>query len=139
MVDLSKYEAVLNRQYIKKLGRVSQVVGLTIESAGPDVNVGHTCLIRPDKYSAAVMAEVVGFRNKNILLMPLGGMSGIGPGSIVEATNKPITINVSDGLLGRVLDGLGRPMDDRPLPSGCEEYPVSNLPPNPLSRSRILE
>ena len=120
MVDLSKYEAVLGRQYIKKLGRVSQVVGLTIESAGPDVNVGHTCLIRPDKRGIAVMAEVVGFRNNNILLMPLGSMSGIGPGSIVEATDKPITVSVSDKLLGRVLDGLGRSMDDKPLPTGGE-------------------
>ena len=137
MVDLTKYEALLGRQYIKKLGHVSQVVGLTIESAGPDVNVGHTCLIRPDKHSEAIMAEVVGFKDNHIILMPLGSMSGIGPGSIVEATNKPITISVSDNLLGRVLDGLGRPMDDKPLPVGGEDYPVSNTPPAPLSRNRI--
>ncbi|MDR1558236.1 MAG: flagellar protein export ATPase FliI [Clostridiales bacterium] len=139
MADLSKYEAVLNRQYIKKQGRVSQVVGLTIESAGPDVNIGHTCLIRPDKRGEAVLAEVVGFRNNHILLMPLGGMSGIGPGSIVESTDKPITVNVSEGLTGRVLDGLGRPMDGKPPPPGAEEYPVSRMPPNPLSRCRIQE
>ena len=136
MADLTKYEAVLGRQYIKKLGRVSQVIGLTIESAGPDVNVGNTCMIRPDKRSEAIMAEVVGFRNRSVLLMPLGSMSGIGPGSIVEATDKPITINMSEKLLGRVLDGLGRPMDDRPPPAG-EPFPVSNMPPNPLSRNRI--
>jgi len=137
MVDLTKYEALLGRQYIKKLGRVSQVVGLTIESTGPDVNVGHTCLIRPDKHGEAIMAEVVGFKDNHIILMPLGSMSGIGPGSIVEATNKPITISVSDNLLGRVLDGLGRPMDDKPFPIGGEDYPVSNTPPAPLSRNRI--
>jgi flagellum-specific ATP synthase len=138
MTDLSKYEAVLDRQYIKKLGRVSQVVGLTIESAGPDVNVGHTCLIRPDKHSEAVMAEVVGFRGSHILLMPLGSMSGIGPGSTVEAMDKPVTVDMSENLLGRVLDGLGRPMDGRPMPAG-EAFPVSNMPPNPLSRNRIHE
>jgi len=137
LVDLSKYEVVLTRQYIKKLGRVSQVVGLTIESAGPDVNVGNTCLIRPDRHSDAVMAEVVGFKDNHILLMPLGSMSGIGPGSIVEATNKPITVSVSDQLLGRVLDGLGNPMDGKPMPPGDEEYPISNKPPNPLDRNRI--
>jgi len=137
LVDLSKYEVVLTRQYIKKLGRVSQVVGLTIESAGPDVNVGNTCLIRPDRHSNAVMAEVVGFRDNHILLMPLGSMSGIGPGSIVEATNKPITVSVSEQLLGRVLDGLGNPMDGKPMPPGDEEYPISNKPPNPLDRNRI--
>jgi len=136
MADLTKYEAVLNRQYIKKLGRVSQVVGLTIESAGPDVNVGHTCLIRPDKHSEAIMAEVVGFRDNRILLMPLGNMGGIGAGSIVEAMNKPITIDMSERLLGRVLDGLGHPMDEKPMPAG-EPYPVSNMPPNPLTRNRI--
>jgi len=139
MLDLSKYEAVLGREYIKKLGRVSQVVGLTIESAGPDVNVGHTCMIRPDKHGNAIMSEVVGFRNNHILLMPLGGMSGIGPGSIVEATNKPIAVTMSDKLLGRVLDGLGRPMDGKPPLSTGEEFPVSNMPPNPLSRNRIIE
>jgi len=136
MADLTKYEAVLGRQYIKKLGRVSQVVGLTIESAGPDVNVGHTCMIRPDSQSEAIMAEVVGFRDSHILLMPLGNMSGIGPGSIVEATNKPVTVNMSENMLGHVLDGLGRSMDGRPLPPG-EAFPVSNMPPNPLSRNRI--
>jgi len=136
MTDLTKYEAVLDRAYIKKLGRVSQVVGLTIESAGPDVSVGHTCLIRPDKHSEAIMAEVVGFRNNRILLMPLGNMSGIGPGSIVEALNKPITIDMSENLLGRVLDGLGHPMDDKAMPAG-EAFPVSNMPPNPLIRNRI--
>jgi len=83
------------------------------------------------------MAEVVGFRDNHILLMPLGGMSGIGPGSVVEATNKPITVSVSDQLLGRVLDGLGNPMDGKPMPPGDEEYPISNKPPNPLDRNRI--
>jgi len=83
------------------------------------------------------MAEVVGFRDNHILLMPLGSMSGIGPGSIVEATNKPITVSVSEQLLGRVLDGLGNPMDGKPMPPGDEEYPISNKPPNPLDRNRI--
>lgn len=136
-IDLSKYNAVLSKTYVKKLGRVSQVVGLTIESTGPDVSMGDTCFIKANKYATPILSETVGFKNNNILLMPLGNMSGIGPGSIVEASDKPVTITVSEQLLGRVLNGLGLPMDGKgPLPPG-DEYPVSNQPPNPLERNRI--
>jgi flagellum-specific ATP synthase len=136
-IDISKYEAVLGKSYTKKLGRVSQIVGLTIESTGPDVRIGDACFIRATKYSEPVLAEVVGFRNSTILLMPLDNMRGIGPGSIVEASDKPIKINVSDDILGRVLDGLGRPIDGKgPINKG-EEFFVNNEPPNPLDRNRI--
>lgn len=137
-IDISKYNAVLEKSYIKRKGRVSQVVGLTIESTGPDVSIGNVCSIKPNKYSEAILAEVVGFRSNNILLMPLGNMSGIGPGSIVEAMDKPITVKVSEALLGRVLDGLGQPMDYKG-PIFGKEYPVNNTPPDPLSRTRIHE
>ena len=139
MVDLSKYMTVARQSYIKKLGRVSQVVGLTIESVGPDVSVGNKCFIRADKNSEPVVAEVVGFKSNNILLMPLGNMSGIGPGSIVEASPEPLKIRVSDQLLGRVLNGIGEPMDDKgPILTG-EEFLVTNTPPNPLERNRIQD
>ncbi len=138
-IDLQKYKSVLDKSYIKRKGRVSQVVGLTIESTGPDVSVGHICYIKSNKYSEEITAEVVGFKNNSILLMPLGDMSGIGPGSIVEASDKPITVKVSEELLGRVLDGIGEPMDGRePITSG-EDFRVSNKPPNPLTRNRINE
>ena len=137
--DLSKYKAVLEEQYIRRIGKVSQVVGLTIESLGPDVNLGNTCYIRANKHSEPVLAEVVGFRSSNILLMPLGNMHGIGPGSLVEATNKPITIQVSDELLGRVLNGLGKPMDGKPPIHSGDEFTVGNKPPDPLRRNRIRE
>lgn len=138
-VDFSKYEAVLKKEYIKKLGRVSQVVGLTIESSGPDVNIGSTCIIRGGKDRKNVMAEVVGFKDSNILLMPLGHMQGVGPGSLVESCHKPISIQVSEHLLGRVLDGLGQPIDGKgTLPQG-ESFYVTNPPPHPLQRSRIKE
>ncbi|MCL2197704.1 MAG: flagellar protein export ATPase FliI [Defluviitaleaceae bacterium] len=134
---LDKYKAVLDKNYIRKLGKVSQVVGLTIESIGPDVNIGQTCLIRAGKYGDAVLAEVVGFKNNNILLMPLGNMQGVGPGNLVEAQERPITVDVSDSLLGRVLDGLGRPMDNLPPIDDGEAYNVTNPAPDPLSRNRI--
>ncbi|MDR2904058.1 MAG: flagellar protein export ATPase FliI [Clostridiales bacterium] len=139
MVDIEKYSAAAEKTYIKKLGRVSQVVGLTIESIGPDVSVGDKCMIYAQKGSKPVIAEVVGFKDTNILLMPLGNMSGVGPGSIVEASTEPLKIRVSDQLLGRVLNGVGEAMDDKgPILTGAL-FQVSNMPPNPLSRNRIKD
>lgn len=136
-INVSKYHAVLNKDYVRRLGRVSQVVGLTVESIGPDVTIGQTCLIKASKYGDAVLSEVVGFKNNNILLMPLGNMSGIGPGNIIEAREKPITVRVSDKLLGRVLDGLGQPMDGKGNIDEGDEYGVTNPAPNPMDRNRI--
>ncbi|GHU56214.1 flagellar protein export ATPase FliI [Clostridia bacterium] len=138
-ITLDKYRTVNEKVYIKKLGRISQVVGLTIESVGPDVNLGELCYIRKTKYSVPVMSEVVGFRNKKILLMPLGDMSGIGQGGIVEAAGRPITLKIADSLLGRVLDGLGDPMDGKGALFEGEDFRVSNPPPNPLLRNRIKQ
>ncbi len=138
-IDLKKYDEVLHKNYVKRLGRVSQVVGLTIESVGPDVKVGDICNIKATKYSKPVVSEVVGFKNSNILLMPLGDMTGIGPGSIVEAVGKPLMLRISEDLLGRVLNGIGDPMDGRPAVLTGEDFPLSNAPPNPLERVRISE
>jgi len=139
VVSLGKYRRVLDKAYIKKLGRVSRIVGLTIESTGPDVNLGDSCEIRANKYAPPVMSEVVGFKDNSILLMPLGDMRGVGPGGIVEASDKPVTVKISDKLLGRVLDGLGNPMDGKgPLISG-EDYKIINPPPDPLKRNLISE
>lgn len=133
--DFLKYEEVLTKNYIKKFGKVSQVVGLTIESTGPDVSVGSTCYIRSaDK---EIMAEVVGFKGNKILLMPLGDMGGVRPGSVVEASETPITVNISYDLLGRVLDGVGKPLDGKPEVTTGKDFPVTNPPPNPLVRNRI--
>lgn len=137
VVDLAKYKEALVPDYVKKLGRVNQVVGLTIESTGPEVNMGAACRIMASKYAKPITAEVVGFRGNNILLMPLGDMSGIGPGSIVEAMGKPMKVLVSDDLLGRTLDGLGQPIDDKGLLPKGELFNITNPPPNPLTRQRI--
>lgn len=137
--DISKYNSVVEKEYIKRLGRVSQVVGLTIESIGPDISVGSCCTIRSGRNPGGVMAEVVGFRDNKLLLMPLGGMDGVGSGSIVEAEGKPLSVKVGDELLGRILDGLGEPMDGKG-PVSCEaERSTGNAPPDPLRRKRIKE
>ena len=90
MIDLRKYDSILEEDYMVRFGYVSQVVGLTIESIGPMCSVGDLCYIVPQQDELeGVYAEVVGFRNKNLLLMPLGETTGIGIGSVVKATGKP--------------------------------------------------
>lgn len=137
---IPKYHHALQRaNLIRYSGRVSKLIGLTIESQGPAVNMGEICLIYPLKGTVPVVAEVVGFKGEIVLLMPLGEMGGIGPGSKVVATGESLTVEVGEGLLGRVLDGLGNPIDGFAKPILNKKYPVYNLPPNPLLRNRILE
>lgn len=124
---------------VERSGKVMKVVGLTVESNGPSVNMGDICRVFSSDGQHSVEAEVVGFRDRRVLLMPFAEMTGIGFGSRVVSTGEPMRVAVSDALVGRVLDALGRPMDDgEPIPYG-EAYPVDNAPPNPLSRTRIRD
>ncbi len=136
-IDLQKYKSVLHKDYIRHDGRISQVVGLTIESIGPASSIGDTCLIRSEKYAEPVMAEVVGFKDNKVLLMPFGDMRGIAPGNIVEGLKQPLSIPVGRSLLGRVVNGLGVPVDGKGPIIPESYYPVSNQPPDPLTRNRI--
>lgn len=117
-------------------GRVSQIVGLTIESIGPTTNIGDICLIKP-RSGGGVPAEVVGFRDQKVLLMPLSDLTGIGPGSLVTATGAPLMVPVGEGLLGRILDGLGQPMDGRGAVAATKYLSVQGNIPSPLERQRI--
>lgn len=141
MIDnLNKYQEKLKEISLYQYkGKVSKVIGLTIESRGPAVRLGETCHIYPIKSKEPVLAEVVGFKEDAVLLMPLGEMEGIGPGSAVVATGNTLEVSVGDELLGRVLDGMGNIIDDFDLPSLKYLYPVNNQPPNPLSRTKISE
>ncbi len=139
-LDLSKYfDRLSDATLVQYKGRVSKVVGLTIESIGPQVQVGEMCEIFPVKSDVPVMAEVVGFTENAVLLMPLGDMQGISPGATVIASGNSHEVQVGDSLLGRVLDGLGQPIDDKESLNVSRAYPVNNMPPNPLSRMRIRE
>lgn len=139
-LDLSKYfDRLSDATLVQYKGRVSKVVGLTIESIGPQVQVGEMCKIFPVKSDVPVMAEVVGFTENAVLLMPLGDMQGISPGATVIASGNSHEVQVGDSLLGRVLDGLGQPIDDKESLNVSRAYPVNNMPPNPLSRMRIRE
>lgn len=120
--------------FVRINGRVSKVVGLVIESKGPDVRVGDLCDIRFRRGRHNLEAEVVGFRDDRVLLMPLGELRDIGPGCEVVSIGRPLGVNVGPGLLGRILDGLGRPMDDRGPVGSSEFYPLHATPPHPLRR-----
>lgn len=136
--NAAKYlKAVKAVDPIRRTGRVSQIVGLTIEADGPAVNMGEHCLVKVGDLSKMLSAEVVGFKSGRVLLMPLGEMAGISPGCEIIATGQNLRVEVGTELLGRVLDGLGRPCDNKgPLLTG-EYYPLQAAPPNPLDRRRI--
>jgi flagellum-specific ATP synthase len=123
---------------VENRGRVVQLIGLVIESAGPLVAMGEVCRIRTSRGNST-LAEVVGFRDNHVLLMPLGEIDGIQPGSEVAALGAPLQIPVGDALMGRVLDGLGSPIDgkDPIVPERCVSAKLD--PPHPLHRQRIEE
>lgn len=131
------FRALEEKSTLRFIGRVSKIIGLTIESEGPQVRIGEVCQIFPLDGKEPIIAEVVGFSSDKVLLMPLGEMEGIGPGSKVYASGYLLSVNVSDQLLGRVIDGIGTPIDDGPKLDIKTSYPVNNDPPNPLMRMRI--
>ncbi len=137
--ELEKYLQLAEKTYFNCLGRVVKIVGLTIEAVGPDAKLNDLCRIILDREKGtSVMAEVVGFRDKRLLLMPFENVEGIGVGCIVENTGHPLSVLVGDSLLGHLLDGIGRPTDAEELTSG-KEYPVEAQPPDPMSRKIIDE
>ena len=138
-IDCSKYLALTNETYFDCLGRVTKVVGLTIESVGPDAKLNDLCRIFVDgNREQAVMAQVVGFRDKHLLLTPFDSVDGIGIGAVVENTKAPLTIPVGEALLGHTLDGIGRPTDVDELYLSAE-YPVDSTPPEPMDREIISD
>ena len=139
IIDLKKYNSFVNKtDFVKKTGKVNRIIGLVIEGDGPAVSVGSLCAIYP-KNRPSIQAQVVGFQDKRILLMPLGDIMGIEPGSIIESTEESPTYRLSNALIGRVIDGNGLPIDGKgPIPSGVE-YPLMGRPMNPLERKRLRE
>ena len=138
-IHFDRYEALLDRSYVKHLGKVAKVVGLTIESIGPMAKLNDLCLIRSNSAAGVVKAEVVGFRDDRVLLMPYDNVEGVGLGSWVENTGAPLQVPVSDELLGLTLDGVGEPMNADSLGADCAHYSVEAAPPDPLSRKIIDE
>ena len=135
-IHFDRYEALLDRSYVKHLGKVAKVVGLTIESIGPMAKLNDLCLIRSNSAAGVVKAEVVGFRDDRVLLMPYDNVEGVGLGSWVENTGAPLQVPVSEELLGLTLDGVGEPMNADSLGADCAHYSVEA---DPLSRKIIDE
>lgn len=124
----------------KHYGRVKRVVGLMIESQGPESSIGDVCYIHVgQKQKRIIQAEVVGFKDENILLMPYTSVNDISPGSLVEAILKPLEVKVGPALIGSIIDSLGQPLDESPLPKGLASVPTEQEPPNPMKRPPITE
>lgn len=139
-INLYKYNSVVQDSFFRVKGKVVNVVGLTIESKGPQAKLGDICLIYPSMKndgSKPVQAEVVGFKEGKVLLMPYDNVEGIGPGSSVESTGAPLKVMVDNSLLGRTLNGMGQP-DSGEMIMG-REYPVEAKPPDPMSRKIISD
>ena len=140
-LDLSPYLDLLDdATTVEVRGRVTEVTGLVIRAKVPGVRIGELCMIRAPLRDKPVRAEVVGFRDQQVYLMALGELEGIGPDSEVSPTGSVMTVPVGEGLLGRVLDGLGEPIDGKgPIqPLAPVGYPVYASPPDPMHRKRIL-
>lgn len=137
--EFEKYLQLTDETYFNHLGKVVKIVGLTIESVGPSAKLGDLCQIMIDRAKGiTAMAEVVGFRDKRLLLMPFENVEGIGVGCLVENTGHPLTIAVGERLLGHTLDGIGRPTDGG-TPVLQQQYPVDAPPPDPMARKIISE
>lgn len=142
VINFEKYQKNLNQATtIKVKGRVTELVGLVARAVIPGVKVGELCLIEPQGDRNPIKAEVVGFKDNEVLLMPLGNLEGLAPGSEVVPTGDCLKVPVGEALLGRILDGLGDPLDTETKgPLVCENfYPVHSDPPDALKRRRVTE
>ena len=135
-LDLDRLENAVSRPARVQRGKVTEVVGLVVCAHVPNVRVGTLCEIAVEG-SAPVIAEVVGFRGNTALMMPLGDIAGVRMGSQVTPRKALATVPVGDEMLGRVFDGLGRPLDRKPMPALAESRPLYAEPLNPLERKRI--
>lgn len=138
--DLTQYYLMLDKlSLIQKIGKVTKVSGLMLESEGPETSIGSICKIYSSQNKKSIEAETLGFRDKKVLLMPLNDLRGIGPRSIVTEIEKSAGLRVGKKLLGRIIDGLGNPIDGKGPILTEEKYPIYKEPINPILRPRINE
>lgn len=138
VINFDKYRQLLDKKYYKEIGRVIKMVGLTLEATGPASNLNDVCTVTSNNQEDKKLAEVVGFRENRILLMPYDDMTGVGVGSLVENTGTSFKVPVGEELLGKVVDGLGNPMDDSQI-QFTQYYEADAEPPDPLKRKIIDE
>ncbi len=139
-IDFEKYHSAIQQaDLVKVIGKVTQAVGLVVEARVGGVSIGDLCTIQIEKDASEQFAEVVGFREGKVLLMPLGDTGGISPGCKVVAAGKPLMVKVGPKLLGRVLGGLGEPIDGKGPIIAESERPLQADPPDPVQRPRVTE
>ncbi len=138
MIDIQKYEKLLAKSFVNRMGKVTKVVGLTVESIGPDAALNDLCCIISHDKKVKLKAEVIGFRDDRLLLMPYEDIAGIGVGSMVINLNEPPKVMVGEQLLGKALDGLGQPLDYEEL-EYTDAYPIDAKAPDPMDRAIIDE
>jgi FliI/YscN family ATPase len=137
-LDLARYrKAITHMNPLAISGRVVQVVGLTVETMGLNCQIGEICDIQTGNKGESLLAEVIGFRNKHMLLMPLGSMEGIQPDSTVRSVSRAFKAPIGKSLIGRVLNGLGEPIDGKGPLEMIEWASTNQSPPHPLQRSAI--
>ena len=129
--------AIKEADLAHRRGRVSDLIGLIIEATGLEVEIGEVCMVGDGRGRPLVATEVVGFRSGRTLLMPLGELHGIGPGTLVNPTGEQFRVAVGESLLGRVIDGLGAPLDEHSPPDDIAWRSTTSAPPDALSRPRI--
>lgn len=138
MINIKKYADVTKCNLWTFTGEVTRVIGMGIESKGPIANIGDICEVETRKNSARIAAEVVGFKDGHLMLMPLGSLEGIGPGCKVKAFGDKLSVKVDESLLGKVVDWKAQPIDGEII--HCKDsVPIENTAPNPLDRKRISE
>jgi flagellum-specific ATP synthase len=139
-IPWNQYDNAAHEQMdLRRTGTVLQVVGLMIEGSGPAVSIGDLCEVHPDDGTKPIKAEVVGFRHDVLLLMPLGSIKGIHPGSLIVSEGRSEMVSVGDELLGRVLGPMGEPLDRGPTIQTLDKTPLYADPINPMLRRRIDE
>ena len=140
MLDLVSFREDINKSDLfRYMGKIEKIVGMTIEASGPTCNIGDVCRIFSKDMSSYIHAEVVGFNKSNILLMPYTEMEGIGPGSIVDNTGDKLNVKAGNGLVGRIVDALGNPLDGGEPINYTDEISISGIPVNPFTRPPIHE
>jgi flagellum-specific ATP synthase len=131
--ELKTYDSYRN------MGKIEKIIGMTIEASGPSCNIGDVCRIYSKDMNSHVFAEVVGFNSENVLLMPYTDIEGIGPGSIVDNTGEKLMVKTGENLIGRIIDAIGNPLDDKGEVEYTGVMPISGIPVNPLTRPKIAE
>ncbi len=132
-------DAIYSTDTLLKSGRVSKVIGLVLESIGPKAPIGELCVLRNKLGKTITKTEIVGFRDNKILSMLLGDVTDISPGTEIYSTGEALSVSIDDKLMGRILNGLGDPIDGKPKVKSINRRPVYSNPPNPLLRKRISE